>query len=286
MIRPLQQNDLLLADVEDASEDPGNLHLWWLGQSGFLFKQGSSLLLVDPYLSDSLTLKYAATDKPHVRMTERVVAPELLLGVKLVVSSHQHTDHFDEATLVPLARANNGLQLILPRSNIVAARQRLPGADISFVPCDEGQQLVVDGWSITGIAAAHNEVARDELGGCLFLGFIIQRAGFTIYHSGDTLWHPGLVPALLPFHCDVALVPINGNAPGRRVAGNLNGSEAAALSRAIGAKLAVPHHYQMFEFNTASPDEFEGACQRLGQPFKTLLGGERLTLDRNAWPLL
>ena len=35
-------------------------------------------ILIDPYLSDSLTKKYAATDKPHTRMSELVVRPELL----------------------------------------------------------------------------------------------------------------------------------------------------------------------------------------------------------------
>ncbi|MGZ9225209.1 MAG: hypothetical protein ACXW4M_06595 [Anaerolineales bacterium] len=49
--------------------------------------------MIDPYLSDSLTKKYAGTNKPHVRMTERVIAPEWLDFVEVVTSSHIHTDH-------------------------------------------------------------------------------------------------------------------------------------------------------------------------------------------------
>ena len=64
---------------------------------------------------------------------------------------------------------------------------------------------------------------------------------------------------------DVALVPINGNRPERRVAGNLDGREAALLAYEISAGVAVPHHFDMFEFNTASPDEFVAECRRLGQ---------------------
>ena len=54
--------------------------------------------------------------------------------------------------------------------------------------------------------------------------------------------------------CDlrVALLPINGSAPERRVAGNLNGVEAATLAHAIGARMVIPCHYEMFAFNTAS----------------------------------
>jgi L-ascorbate metabolism protein UlaG (beta-lactamase superfamily) len=90
--------------------------------------------------------------------------------------------------------------------------------------------------------------------------------------------HDDLAPSLAPFRPDIAFVPINGNKPERRVAGNLNGREAAQLTRDIHAGIAVPHHFDMFEFNTASPDEFLAECQRLGQPFKVMRNGEGLDL--------
>jgi L-ascorbate metabolism protein UlaG (beta-lactamase superfamily) len=74
---------------------------------------------------------------------------------------------------------------------------------------------------------------------------------------------------------DVALLPINGHAPERRVAGNLDGRDAAFLANDIGAKVVIPCHYEMFEFNTASPQEFMTECERLGQPYKVLRAGER-----------
>ena len=281
MIVPCQKDSTLLADIHSASPEAGDLHLWWLGQSGFLLKQGGSFLLLDPYLSDALTLKYDATDKPHVRMTERCLAPEALDFVRVITSSHQHTDHFDEATLLPLADRAQGIKLVVPAAVEDQARARLDGSPmVELIPVDAGDSTIVDGWWISAVAAAHNEIERDEEGRCKFLGYVIQRGGFSIYHSGDTLWHDGLVGALLPFQCDVALVPINGSKPERRVAGNLNGTEAAALAKAIGAKLAVPHHFEMFEFNTEPPDEFVATCLRLAQPCKVLRCGERLTLQK------
>ena len=74
---------------------------------------------------------------------------------------------------------------------------------------------------------------------------------------------------------DVALLPINGDLPERRVAGNLSGSEAAKLAKEIGASMAIPCHYEMFEFNTASPDEFIRTCDQIGQPYRILRCGER-----------
>ena len=89
MITPVLKDEAILADVAEARRDWQDLHLWWLGQSGFLVQWQNRHLLLDPYLSDSLTKKYAHTDKPHVRMTERVVAPERLDFIDVVASSQK-----------------------------------------------------------------------------------------------------------------------------------------------------------------------------------------------------
>jgi L-ascorbate metabolism protein UlaG (beta-lactamase superfamily) len=62
------------------------------------------------------------------------------------------------------------------------------------------------------------------------------------------------------------------------VAGNLDGSEAALLAYEISAGVAVPHHFDMFEFNTAPPDEFVAECHRLGQECRALRNGEGMDL--------
>jgi len=280
LIKPVLQNATLLADIHAASNGGDRIHLWWLGQSGFLLKCAGEFLLLDPYLSDSLTKKYAKTDKPHVRMTDLSISPQKLDMVGLVTSSHQHTDHFDEETLAPLAKASGHLKLVLPEANVAQGRRRLPDAGVEFIPMNDGQTVTVDGWEFTGIAAAHNEVERDDEGRCLFLGYVIRRNGITIYHSGDTLWHDDLVEPLRAAHCDLMLLPINGNKPERKVAGNFNGTEAAALAKACGAGLVVPCHYEMFRFNTETTDEFVKACDRLGQPHHLMRCGTRLTIGR------
>jgi L-ascorbate metabolism protein UlaG (beta-lactamase superfamily) len=104
---------------------------------------------------------------------------------------------------------------------------------------------------------------------------VVEFEGWIIYHSGDTVRYDGMAEGLKRWPIDVALLPINGSAPERRVAGNLNGREAAQLAKDMGARLVIPCHYEMFEFNTASPDEFVEACRSLGQPFRLLRAGER-----------
>ena len=87
-----------------------------------------------------------------------------------------------------------------------------------------------------------------------------------------------MVDILRPFAVDVALLPINGNKPERHVAGNLDPDEAARLGRDIGAKLVIPHHYDLFEFNTADPAHFVRACEQHGTAYRVMQLGERITL--------
>ncbi len=112
LIKPVQKDEVLLADILNRTEGEWHWRIWWLGQSGFLIKWEDQYCLLDPYLSDSLTKKYANTDKPHIRMTERVLAPESLDFVNVVTSSHNHTDHLDGETLRPLIQANPNLAMI------------------------------------------------------------------------------------------------------------------------------------------------------------------------------
>jgi L-ascorbate metabolism protein UlaG (beta-lactamase superfamily) len=272
-----QKNDAFLNDVRRAVAD-GSRKLWWLGQSGFLVVNRGRALVLDPYLSDSLTSKYAGTEKPHVRITERVVDPVALgaLGViNAVTSSHNHTDHLDAETLSPLLASNPDAKLVVPAANRNFVIERLgAGVAARLVEVDAETSATAAGIQFHGIAAAHNMVERDSAGRCKFLGYVIRWDELTLYHSGDTMLHDGLVPALKPFAIDVALLPINGDRPERRVAGNLDGRQAAQLAHEIGARLAVPCHFDLFEFNTASPDEFVAECQRIGQPFRLLDQGE------------
>jgi len=274
-----QKDEALLADIVQTRAE-GRSRLWWLGQSGFLVVTPQATVLFDPYLSDSLTQKYAATDKPHIRVTERVIAPELLTGIDVITSSHNHTDHLDAATLLPLFMANPMAKLIIPRANREFVLGRLGSVEERLVELDAGENTRVGDITFHGIAASHNTVERDESGCCKFLGFVAQFGGLTFYHSGDTLMHDGLIPALAAFRPDVAFLPINGNKPERRVAGNLDGREAAELARHIHAGLAIPHHFDLFAFNTASPDLFKTECQLLGQKYRVLQSGEGIDLAR------
>jgi L-ascorbate metabolism protein UlaG (beta-lactamase superfamily) len=279
MIRPRLSGEAFLAEVRSrGGRGEDELDIWWLGQSGFLLAWRGRRLLFDPYLSDSLERKYAQTDKPHVRMTGIIVEPGQLDFIDVVTSSHNHTDHLDAGTLGPMIRANPEMALVIPEANREFVATRL-GTPLEYpTGVVAGERIDVNGFAFTGVPSAHNELETDHLGRDRYMGYVVEFGPWTVYQSGDTLRYPGMERRLRGFDIDVAFLPINGNAPERRVAGNLTGREAAQLARDVGVRLVVPCHYEMFEFNTASPQEFAAEAARLGQPARVLACGELLTL--------
>lgn len=262
-------------EMEDAMQLPGgHFQLWWLGQSGFLIQWKQQRLLFDPYLSDSLTRKYAGTEKPHVRISELVMAPELITGLHVISSSHNHTDHLDAATLQPLLHNNPDAIMVVPRANVSFAAERLSAHENRLTPINEEDPVIAGNFIFSGLPAAHNEIERDANGDCKCMGYVVQFGTWTVYHSGDTLYYEGMEELLRPFKIDLALLPINGNDPARGVAGNLNAQEAVALGRSIGARHVIPCHYHLFQFNSVEPDEFGKLASEAGLPHTILpLGG-------------
>lgn len=278
MKRAFLQGDAFLADVALAAKERSSLHLWWLGQSGFLLQYRGQHLLLDPYLSDSLSKKYDHTQTPHLRMTERVIGAEQLNFIAAVSSSHMHTDHFDPETLLPLMRVNPGLKLIVPRANLDLASQKLQLDKRQFSEIHLKQAVNVGVFTLYGIRAAHETLELDSEGHPKYMGYIIQVGGFTLYHSGDTVLFEGLKEDLSHWKIDLAFLPINGRDPKRGVAGNLSAEEALGLAKDLNIGCVIPCHFDMFTFNTASSEAFITEAKRLGQPYKVLEQGQRFSL--------
>jgi L-ascorbate metabolism protein UlaG (beta-lactamase superfamily) len=275
VIRPLQSHAALLADIRAGERNDRGFRLWWLGQSGFLLQWQGIHVLLDPYLSDSLTRKYRQTDKPHVRMTELVIDPAQLSFVDVATSSHNHTDHLDAETLGPILARNPSIKLVIAEANRAFVADRLKIDPAAPIGLDHEASVELSRIRFSGVASAHEMVERDDQGRVKALGYVLQFGDWSLYHSGDTLRYDGMAESLRPFALDLAILPINGRAPERRVPGNLSGVEAAQLAHDMGARLVIPCHFEMFEFNTAAPGTFADTCRSLGQPFRILRCGER-----------
>jgi L-ascorbate metabolism protein UlaG (beta-lactamase superfamily) len=277
LIPAIKKDEELIAEMDSLIGDVNHFHLWWLGQSGFLLQWKGKRVLIDPYLSDSLTKKYLTTDKPHTRMSELAMKPELLKNISVVTSSHNHTDHLDAETLIPILKNNPQIKFIIPEANREFVSERVKCEKDFPVGLNDGISVTINEFTFHGIPAKHNEIERDQNGNCKYMGYVIEFGKYKIYHSGDTLWFDEMIDLLKPFSVDVAIMPINGNKPERKVASNLNCKEAAELGRTINAKYVIPCHYDMFTFNTADVNDFIKEAEKTEQAYKVLKGGEKFS---------
>jgi L-ascorbate metabolism protein UlaG (beta-lactamase superfamily) len=134
------------------------------------------------------------------------------------------------------------------------------------------ERTKIESFHFTAVPAAHDQLMLDAEGRNVYLGFVVKLGPWVVYHSGDTVVYDGMAQSLRPLAIDVALLPINGKVE------NMGGSDAARLAKDIGAKIVIPCHYDMFEFNTADPkDEFIPECERIGQAYRVLQLGERFS---------
>jgi len=246
--------------LPDADPSAPAVRLAWLGQAGFAIRSPNACLLVDPYLSNSLGLKYAGRDTPHRRMIPVPVEPAALRRVTAVLCTHAHTDHMDPSTLSPIAAASPECRFLVPAAERAQALARgVP--DERLIAMDDGATAALpDGWTVTALPAAHTELEQDAEGHHRFLGYVLVRKEIRIYHSGDTVAYPGLAERLRALAPQVALLPVNGRdayRTRRGIVGNLDFEEAVALCRRAGIPALVPHHYGMFAENTVDERDLE-----------------------------
>lgn len=276
LIQPVKSGAALLDEIAGTRPRPGAVAVWWIGQSGFLVKSTSGLMAIDPYLSESLTAKYADTDRPHIRMTDAPFRGGDLRGVDVVLASHRHSDHLDPGTAPAILEGSPGARLVVPWA-IVAHAEGLGIEPGRIAGIDADESLEIAGFRVRALPSAHEGLDTDASGHHLYLGFVVEVEGLRLYHSGDGLAYEGLVEALGPGPFDVMFLPINGRDPRRGVPGNMASGEAVDLACRVRPRFVVPHHYDMFTFNTAPVGEFEAEARRLpaGVAAKVLRCGER-----------
>ncbi|MDX1992223.1 MAG: MBL fold metallo-hydrolase [bacterium] len=281
MIQPVQRGTQLLSDIDNTQVQPGQVAIWWLGQSGYAIKTASTLVYIDLYLSESLS-EQTSGGVEHIRMTEAPLRGNEITNAGWVFSSHGHPDHFDGATLLPLMTASPNAKLILPASEAESA-VKAGIAHERQLPMRGNDTLQVGGLTVHALPSAHPNFDHKAESGYPYLGYVLQGDGVTLYHTGDTIRYVGLAEKVKPYNVDVAFLPING-AVGQKVeintAPNMDAQTAVEFGQQIGAKLVIPHHYDLFTYNTVDVNDFTGLAASAGLPYRVLHPGEKFVWSR------
>lgn len=240
----------------------------WLGQSSFVFETTEGLVGVDLYLSDHLAAKYRGTDKPHDRLHPCPVTPRDLADLRWLFASHKHSDHLDPGSIGAVMGEARDAVLVVPAPLVEhAVSLGVPAGRIHGVA--PGERV----GPFLALPAMHPEVTPD----CLSV--LVELSGLRVFHSGDTLVFDEQRSLLIDLRPDVVLVPANG-----RVAAhlgtppNMSLEEGIELARTCGARLLVPHHYDLFAFNSRALDDVQAVLDGAGVPWLTPAVGEVVDL--------
>lgn len=268
----MKQHQELLKSVQTSECPRGGLLFWWMGQHSFIVKGGSTIFLIDPYLSPS-----------PARRTPPLLTPEEVTFADYVLCTHDHSDHIDPGAIPGIAKASPQAVFVAPR----VARERMLHLGVDpkqLVSLDADDILQMNDIRITAIKAKHEHFDRDPVRGYPYLGYVVEVNGATFYHSGDCIFYDGLVRTLSAWRFDVVFLPINGRDARRLKAnclGNFTFQEAVDLAGDLQTRFAIPTHYDMFAFNSANPGDFVEYLHVKYPTIQTWIGepGEPVTIS-------
>ena len=206
------------------------MQVTWIGQGGLLFEHDGRRILIDPYLSDSVE-----KIQPQNRRRIPVCRALFDLHIDVMVFTHDHLDHYDPETASRFLAQGDGLTVLAPSS--VWPKVRACGGSHNDVLFDAGTPWSEHGLRFTAVPAAHSDPHA--------IGVILDDGARRYYVTGDTLYSSRVLSAI-EGNIDVVFLPING------VGNNMNAQDAARFASDIGAKMAVPVHYGMFDELDAS----------------------------------
>ena len=170
----------------------------WLGQAGFrLVTDNGTVIMIDPYLSDTLRYKKGESYRREVPMRDELLDSH----VDVVILTHIHDDHTDFGTLDRLLAANGPVALLAPVNVLAALRARYARAE-NYMLFDPGIEITLNGIRFSSTYAAHSDEHP--------IGVVIEGDGKVICHTGDTMFHKRL-PAEYPQGADLLMLPINGS---------------------------------------------------------------------------
>lgn len=175
---------------------------------------GGKTFLLDPMLSDIGAFRSFAGIAPNPTVALPIPAGEVVADVDVVIVSHLHDDHFDDAAVDLLDKT---ISMLTPRNTDTAASFKSRLQEKGFTNVHEtgsaqADHITLDGISIHQVFARHGKGKVGDAMGDVN-GLIFEADGEpTIYWAGDTILdEAGEVEAVLKrFKPDVVIAHTGG----------------------------------------------------------------------------
>ncbi len=255
-----------------------NVIINYLGQSGFKIDIKNTSILIDPYLSNSVS----ELDSPDlIRQIDIPYAPEKLKNISWVLITHEHIDHCDPKTL-PLIYANNKNCFFLGPSKVCKIIESWGIDSKQIIIATKEKVSLVNDIKVKSVLAAHPEIEYGDDGLPNCIGWIMEIGAKKVYFAGDTSVCQELLDELKSIGLlDLAFLPVNEDNFFRRrrgIIGNMSIREAFGLAAETGIKEVFPVHWDMFKVNSAIPKEIEIIYDSYSWPFLLKMGCREIKL--------
>ena len=201
------------------------MKITFLGLAGLMFEKDGFVILIDPYLSDSV----AQVIPKNYR---RVPVDESLFAIKpnVMIFTHNHLDHYDPATVERFLSGSDNVLVLAPQS--VWNEVRRFGGSHNYVLFNRHTQWTEQGIRFTAVKAEHSDAYA--------IGVVLDDGSRKYYVTGDTLYNEEIFGDI-PGDIYALFLPVNG------VGNNMNVLDAQRFFRDCGARRAVPYHVGMLD---------------------------------------
>lgn len=245
----------------------------WLGHATVLLELGSTRVLTDPFLGESIGPRHRIGPLPTA---------DTYADIDVVLISHLHHDHLDAPSLLML---DPSVAVVGPTGVSTVLAPHSPG---NLREVASGDVVRVAGVEITAVPAVH---PGSRLGSGTYaapLGYLIRAGGRTVYFAGDTA--PSQNLEALTGVIDLALLPAGGSRRTSGQLGHLTPRQAAELAARVRPALAVPVHWGTLQIpiignlrhtlETRAGDQFVEFTAQLAPTVRAVRAtpGERLAL--------